>query len=333
MRILVLGGTVFLSRTIVEHALGRGHDVTCAARGSMPQPTGARFVRANRDTDDGLAPLVEERFDAVIDVARHPSHVRRALRALGENCPHWTFVSTVSVYADDATPRQRADTAQRRDPLPDDADETDPDNYGAAKVTCEDLVAAAGGEKAFTVRAGLIGGPRDPNNRFGYWPLRLSRGGEVLAPGTPDDLVQFIDVADLAAWIVTAAEQRIVGTYDGVAPPMLRGEFLSRIAEAIGVPAQLTWVGQDFLLAREVNPWSGPRSLPMWLPLPEYAGLMAHDVSTALAAGLTIRDLGESARTTLSWERDREARGAQAPVAGLTQDEEVALLRQWRDAM
>ena len=327
MRVLVLGGTVFLSRTIAELARDRGHDVTCAARGTAPPPPGTRFVRVDRDREDGLAPLAGEAYDVVIDVARRPSHVRRARRALAAQAGHWTFVSTLSVYADKATPHQD-ESAPLHDPLPPDADDTDMTRYGEAKVACENLVTEVFGDRAFTVRAGLIGGPRDPNNRFGYWPLRIRRGGEVLAPGSPDDPVQFIDVADLAAWILTGAEKGLGGTYNATGPVMPRGEFLRRIADAVGADCEFTWVDGDFLVEQQVNEWMGPRSLPMWLT-PEWGAVMAHDVSAAFAVGLTVRDLAETARTTLDWERGQVEAGSHTMAAGLTAEEEAEVLRAW----
>jgi nucleoside-diphosphate-sugar epimerase len=327
MRVLVLGGTVYLSRAIAELARDRGHEVTCAARGTSPAPTGTRFVRIERDAEDGLEPLAGESFDAVIDVARRPSHVRRALRALAAQAGHWTFVSTLSVYADKATLHQD-ESAPRLDPLPPDADDSDMTKYGEAKVACEDLVTEAFGDRAFTIRAGLIGGPGDPNNRFGYWPLRIWRGGEVLAPGSPDDLVQVIDVADLAGWIVAGAEKGLAGTYNATGPVMPRGEFLTRIAEAVGADCEFTWVDGDFLVAHGVEEWMGPRSLPMWLT-PEWGAVMAHDVSAAFVAGLTVRDLAETARTTLNWERGRVEAGSHTMAAGLTAEEEAEVLQAW----
>src|SRR6185436_13735043 len=208
MRLLILGGTQFLGRAIAVHAGAMGHDVTCAARGMAGAAAeGARFVRVDRDGPDGLAPLAGEAFDAVVDVSRHPGPVRRAVAALKHHAAHWTFVSTVSVYADNRTSGQRADTAPLRAPTTPEVEHCTEETYGAAKVACEQAV----GENAFICRAGLIAGPEDPTGRFTYWPVRLARGGEVLVPGTPDDAMQLIDVRDLARWIVHAAQSRLTG--------------------------------------------------------------------------------------------------------------------------
>src|SRR5690349_4964986 len=216
MRLLILGGTQFLGRAIAAHACASGHDVTCAARGiAGAAPPGARFIRIDRDDPEGLAPLAGEAFDAVVDVSRHPGPVRRAVEALKPRAGHWTFVSTVSVYADNGTPGQRADTAPLRAPTAPDVEHCTDETYGAAKVACEQAV----GANAFICRAGLIAGPEDPTGRFTYWPVRLARGGEVLVAASPDDAVQLIDVRDLARWIVLAAETGLTGTFDAIGPP------------------------------------------------------------------------------------------------------------------
>jgi nucleoside-diphosphate-sugar epimerase len=265
MRILVLGGSQFLGRAIAAHACAVGHDVTCAARGlAGPIAPGARLVRIDRDIADGLAPLAGETFDAVVDVSRHPGQVRRAVAALKRPGVHWTFVSTVSVYADNRTPGQRADTAPLREPIALDVEHSTDAIYGAAKVACEQAV----GGDAFICRAGLIAGPEDPTGRFAYWPARLARGGEVLAPGSPEDAIQFIDVRDLAQWILHAAEVRLTGIYDAIGPVRTRGESLAECASALNASCTFTWIDRPFLEAHDVRRWAGPRSLPLGFPCP-----------------------------------------------------------------
>ena len=321
MRLLILGGTQFLGRAIAAQAIAAGHDVTCAARGiTGAVAAGARLVRVDRDEPDGLAPLAGEAFDAVVDVSRHPGQVRRAVAALKPRAAHWTFVSTVSVYADNRTPGQRADTAPLKEPTAPEVEHSTEATYGAAKVACEQ----ATGENAFICRAGLIAGPEDPTGRFTYWPARLARGGEVLVPGAPDDAMQLVDVRDLAQWIVHAAQTGLVGTFDGIGPPLTRADFLAQCADPSGAPCTLTWVDRAFLESHDVRRWSGPRSLPLWVPLPEFAGFATRDTAAAHAAGLTVRPLAETARDTLSWMRT--AGGA---VTGLTADEESAVLAAW----
>jgi len=321
MRLLILGGTQFLGRAIAAHACAKGHDVTCAARGvAGAAAQGTRFIRVDRDDPDGLAPLEREEFDAVVDVSRHPGPVRRAVKALKHRAAHWTFVSTVSVYADNRTPGQRADTAPLRAPTAPEIEHCTEETYGAAKVACEQAV----GENAFIVRAGLIAGPEDPTGRFTYWPVRLARGGEVLVPGAPDDAVQLIDVRDLAQWIVLAAERRLTGTFDGIGPSFTRGEFMADCAAAVGASCTLTWADRAFLERHEIKRWTGPRSVPLWVPLPDFAGFNTRDTSLAHAVGLTVRPLAETARDTLAW-----ARATGASVTGLTADEESVTLEAW----
>jgi nucleoside-diphosphate-sugar epimerase len=321
MRLLILGGTQFLGRAIAVHACAMGHDVTCAARGvAGAAPSRARFIRVDRDEPDGLAPLAREEFDAVVDVSRHPGQVRRGIAALKHRVAHWTFVSTVSVYADNRTIGQRADAAPLRAPTAPEIEHSSEEIYGAAKVACEQAI----GENAFICRAGLIVGPEDPTGRFTYWPTRLDRGGEVLVPGTPDDAVQLIDVRDLAQWIVHAAQTRLTGNFDGIGPSVTRGQFLAGCADALGSSCTFTWVDREFLESHDIKRWSGPRSLPLWLPLPEFAGFNTRDTSPARESGLTARALEETARDTLFW-----ARAAGGPVTGLTADEEKAVLKAW----
>jgi hypothetical protein len=154
------------------------------------------------------------------------------------------------------------------------------------------------------------------------------RGGEVLAPGGPDEAVQLVDVRDLADWIVAAAGSGLVGAFDGIGPAMTRAAFQAGFAEGVGVPQKLTWVAQDFLVEREVAPWSGPRSLPFWLPLPQYAGFMDRDVTPSLAAGLRIRPLADTVRDTFDAIRDASHIDAKN---GLGIDEEAQLLREWHE--
>lgn len=320
MRILVLGGTVFLGRAVARQALAAGHDVTCAARGTSGDPVdGARFVTVDRSQPGGLGNL-EGTFDAVVDVARTPSHVRHMVAELAGRVGHLTFVSSCSVYADAATPDQTTATAPLLPPAPPDFDDpaAGAEEYGRCKVTCEQLVREAFPD-VFVNRAGLIVGPEDPTGRFDYWVARHARGGEILTPGDPDDRVQYVDVRDLADWTVRAAEEGLTGVFDGIGAPMTRREFHA----GFGGDGTLTWVSQDFLVAHDVRPWSGPRSLPLWLPLPEFAGFLTRDTTAALSAGLRTRPLPETAADTLAAFSDIRH------STGLTEEEEVALLREW----
>ena len=329
MKLLVLGGSVFLSRAVAEEAARRGHDVTAASRGVTGSvPDGVRHVVWDRaeavpeelvstgSTDGGA-------FDAVVDVARHPSYVRRAVAALPD--AHWVFVSTINVYPDNGTPGGTPETLALHEPVHTDEDvSSSPEMYGAMKVGCEQAV-LEGAASAMVVRPGLIVGPGDPTGRFSYWPARLAEGGEVIAPGDPDDPVQVIDARDLAAWIVDACETRTTGVFDGTCAPMSRREALEAMAAALEADVTFTWVDQEFLQAQQVEPWAGPRAIPLWLPMPEYAGMLAHDVTASYAAGLRTRPLGETARDTLAWLRAHP----DAPVSGIGRDDEAEVLAAW----
>jgi len=340
MKLLVLGGSVFLSRAVAEEAVRRGHEVTCACRGSSGSvPAGARHVVVDRSagpdalSGDRSAELGEA-YDAVVDVARHPSWVRAAVARFPG--AHWVFVSTINVYADDSTPGG-PDSLPLREPVHEDIDlREDPEAYGPMKVACEQAVLGGAGS-ATVVRPGLIVGPGDPSGRFTYWPARLADTGEhpeVLVPGSADDSVQVIDVRDLAAWLVTLAEERRRGTFDGTGLATTRAAFTDAVAAGareLGrhdpTSTTFTAVPQDFLLSHDVEPWTGPRSVPVWLPLPDHAGLMAHDVTASYDAGLVTRPLVETARDTLLW-LDAEP---DAPVTGWSRRDEATVLAAWHE--
>ncbi|HEY0640719.1 MAG TPA: NAD-dependent epimerase/dehydratase family protein [Pseudonocardiaceae bacterium] len=329
MRLLVLGGTVFVSKAVATAALRRGHTVVCAARGtSGAVPEGAELVRVDRtEGTAALAPLSGEHFDAVVDVATmDPPWVRDALEVVGPTARHWTFVSSMSVYADHGTPGQDAATAGVLPEVHERPAEVTPDAYGGAKVASENLVSSLFGGPAFLVRPGLIVGGGDVSDRHGYWPARFARaGGPVLVPEPVDDDVQFVDVRDLADWILLAAEERLAGTFDAVCGPTPRSEVLARTAAAVGAPdPDLVSASPEFLAEHTVSPWSGPRSLPLWAPGPEYAGFMRHDVSASLAAGLRIRPFEESATDALVTERELGL--DRTRHAGLSAAEEAELL-------
>ena len=216
MLLLVLGGTRFLSREVALQAVARGWDVSCACRGtSGPVPEGATHLPWDR-ADPPPAAVADGGWDAVVDVTRLPSQARTAVAATPY--AHWVFVSTISVYADNSSPA----TEPLLEPITTDVDlAVDPEAYGGMKVACEQAV-QSGATSSVVARPGLIVGPGDPTGRFAHWPQRLARGGEVLAPGRPEDVVQVIDVRDLAAWLLVLAEARTTGTYDAVGAGAVR---------------------------------------------------------------------------------------------------------------
>jgi 2'-hydroxyisoflavone reductase len=323
MRLLVLGGTVFLSKAVAEEAVRRGHDVTCACRGeSGSLPDGVTHLAWDRDQPAPEA-LTAGGYDAVVDVARHPSRVRSAVAALPD--AHWVFVSTISVYSDNAVPGGRPGVTPELEPIHEDVDlRENMEAYGPMKVACEQTV-LEGAASAMVIRPGLIVGPGDPSGRFTYWPLRLRDGGEVLAPGAPDDTVQVIDVRDLASWIVDSAEARRTGVVDGIGPVQRFADLLDDVAVGVGATPSYTWVDQEFLTEQGAQPWAGPDSLPLWLPRPDYDGMLAHDAELPRAAGLSTRSVAESARDTLAWVDATP----DAVQTGITREREQELLTAW----
>ena len=330
MRLLVLGGTRFLGRATAAHAVAAGHQVTCAARGtSGPVATGAELVRVDRSVPDGLAPLDGRSFDAVVDVSSVPSQVRQAVTALAGRVGHWTCVSTISVYADLSAPGGRPDNTPVLPAAPPEMDDptAGDEEYGRCCVACEQAVTGSG-RPALVCRPGLIVGLGDPSDRFTYWPVRFARPDRpVLPPGRPDDPVQWIDVRDLAGWLVRSAEAGLTGTYEATGAPVPRAEFLAGIATGVGGAPELVWVDPQFLLDHGVQPWSGPRSLPLWLPLPEYSGMLSRDIGPAVSAGLTFRQLADTARDTLAW---YTVRGDSNLKSGLAAADEADVLEAWR---
>lgn len=329
MRLLVLGGTAWLGGEVVRHALVAGHAVTCLARGKAGAVRpGATLVTADRSQPDAYRGVMDADWDAVVDVSRQPGQVRDACAALASRARHFVFVSSGNVYADHSRPGED-ESAALLPPLAGDVMESMA-TYGEAKVACEQhVVRAFGRERATLVRAGLIGGPGDIFDRSGYWPLRFARaaaaGRAVLVPGAPQQPTQLVDVRDLAAWIVHVAEHRVPGAFNAAGPVVPLAGHLAVARDVAGHAGPLRSAASDWLLAHEVAPWMGPRSLPLWLPDPAYAGFSARSVRAAFAAGLAPRPLAETLRDTLAWELSRDPQ-PQPRRAGLADDDEAALL-------
>lgn len=331
MRILILGGTAWLGGHLARTALDRGHEVTCLARGEAGGvPTGATLVRADRTRPEAYAEVSTQTWDAVVDVTWQPGFVRSATAALAGRVGHWVYVSSCSVYAGHDTPGAD-ETADLLPAL--ESDTAERETYGEAKVGCETLLREAVGEQHCTLaRAGLIGGPGDHSGRTTYWPARFaapaSADGAVLVPDTPDLASQIIDVRDLAAWLVHCAQERVAGAYNVSGESIPLPEHLDAARRVAGHTGPLVPVGQDWLVEHEVEPWAGPRSLPLWLPLPEYAGFAARDVGAAVAAGLRLRPLADTLADGLAWVRGSTVEPGRVvgPGAGLTDDEERDLL-------
>ncbi|MGG5258519.1 NAD-dependent epimerase/dehydratase family protein [Phycicoccus avicenniae] len=328
MRLLVLGGTAFLGREVARAGLAAGHDVTCVARGESGAPAdGARLVTADRSAP-GLGGVEDERWDAVIDVARDPGQVARAVEALRGRVGHWGFVSTGNVYADHSVPGADESTPLLA-PLESGGDE--PDEYGGKKVACErSVLDGIGAERVLVARAGLLGGPGDTSGRTGWWPWRLAHPavpGEVLVPDALGEPAQVLDARDLAAWLVRCGEAGTTGVVDAVGPTTTLGGVLAAAREASGSGARAVAADPAWLSEQGVGPWMGPRSLPLWLPFPEYAGFAARTGEAARALGLTTRPLVDTLLDVLRYEEERPA--DEPRRTGLEDDDERALLTAW----
>lgn len=332
-RILVLGGTGFLGPHFVGAALARGHAITLYHRGK----TGAdlfpnvEHVKGDRESGD-LSALKGREFDVVVDTSGYvPSHVEQSATMFASTAKHYVFVSTVSVYDESGDAKKElgedapllviADAeAQKartiREAVP---------NYGAMKARCEQAAEKAMPGRVCNIRPGLIVGPRDTSDRFTWWPVRMDRGGEILAPGDRDAVVQMIDARDLAEWMLRCVEQRTVGVfnavgYDGV---VTMEEVLYGCKCATSTPGSVTWVDEEFLAENQVGPWM---QMPLWIPRD---GRRVYANALARKEGLRFRPLADTIRDTLQWAKtERGNRPFQR--TGLSTEREAELLGLWR---
>jgi 2'-hydroxyisoflavone reductase len=342
MKLLILGGTRFLGRHLVESALGRGHEVTMFNRGRLNPELFPEVERLSGDRDGQLDALRGRSWDAVVDTSGYlPRVVRDSARLLADAAGHYTFVSSISVYSDTRAPgvdegrdvaRITDEELREAEALPQSELLSAPffwERYGALKALCE---RAAEGEmpgRVLNVRAGLIVGPHDYSDRFTYWPRRVAEGGDVLAPGDPARPVQFVDARDLADWLVLAAESGVAGTFNATGPDyaLTLGRFLEECDAATGAGANFVWADEKFLLEAGVKPWV---ELPLWMDSSDEDTryFQAVSVERAVAAGLAFRPLAETVRDTLAWDLARPA-GAERR-AGLARGRESEVLAAWR---
>jgi len=378
-RILILGGTGFLGPKTIAAAVARGHSVTIFNRGKreklLPLEVQVDHLYGNRDPDlpaddekgpdgkllhpdstpKGLEQLKGRKFDVVIDNSGfYPRHVKASAELLAPNAGQYIYISSISAYGEN--PASGGDETTKLATLTDPTVETMGDqfqNYGGLKVLCEQAAAAAFPGKATIVRPGFIVGPGDPTDRFTYWPVRIAKGGEVLAPGKPDDPTQWIDVRDLAAWLVKLAEDGTVGTFTAVGPnpPAAWGSVLDECVKAGGNKATLTWVPADWIA--KTAPGDQDPGFPIWVdPTGDQAGFHKWSNARATAAGLTLRPVNETIKAILEWypgEIERrvrvtkelveqaKAKGTPPPPgdpsqlrAGPTEKVEAELLAKWK---
>ncbi|HEY3312356.1 MAG TPA: SDR family oxidoreductase [Anaerolineales bacterium] len=329
MNILIIGGTRFVGRYLVETALARGHTVTLFNRGRSGPALFPQVETILGDREQDWEKLSGQRWETVIDTCGYlPRVVALTTGVLKDTVERYVFISSISVYAE--TGKIGID---ERHPLAalegGNPEEFTAENYGPLKVLCEKTVASAFPGRSLVVRPGLIVGPHDHSDRFTYWPARVARGGEVLAPDNPLVPVQLIDVRDLADFTLRLVEKERTGIYNATGPdyPLTIGALLEACKQVSASDAQFTWAPLSFLTANNVQPWS---DLPVYLPdTPDQAGMLRVLVDKAIAAGLTFRPLEQTIGDTLAWAQtlpaDREWR------AGLKPEREaqlLALLRQ-----
>ena len=313
MKLLVLGGTQFLGRAVVEAALEHGHEVTLFNRGAtnpelFPE---VEKVRGDRAVD----PIPSGQWDAVVDTWDGvPGVVQISAEALRDSVGLYLFVSSISVYKNF---REGPSEESERVKL---GEEHPSENYGPLKALCEDVVTEVYDGRALIVRPGLIVGPYDPTGRFTYWPHRVARGGEFIVPAPAGWQVQFVDARDLGAWMVDLCERRESCAFNATDPGVSWSELVESCLRVTGSDGQPAWIDRDWLAEQGVGEWM---ELPMWLHDSELVGMLRADVSRALAAGLTFRPLDDTVRGTLE-------HAEMTDDAGLRPERERELLEAWR---
>jgi len=313
MRLLVLGGTEFVGRHIVEAAVASGHGVTVFHRGRTEPGDLPPVEHVHGDRDGGLGALAGRTFDAVVDVCGYqPRVVRLSVGALADAVERYCFISSESVYAEPLPP-----VVTEEAPLATLGAAEGPWGwYGPLKVLCERVVTARFGERALLVRPGYVVGPHDPTDRFTSWVRRVARGGAILAPGDGSDHVQFVDGRDLGAFVVRLLEQGASGPFNVDGPPMTMAELLAAIARACGTAPRVVWLPPELVRERHLE-----EAFPMWEG--PALGASVIDTSRARAAGLVTRPVEETVADTLAWDR---ARGLPPLRAGLDPEREARLL-------
>jgi 2'-hydroxyisoflavone reductase len=305
MKILILGGTKFLGRHLVDAALRRRHEVTLFNRGLTDPNLFPDLETILGDRGQDIEKLSGREWDAVVDVAGYvPRIVRMSAQALEKGIKRYVFISSISVYAD--FKKAGMDESYPVGKLEDGSvEEITGETYGPLKALCEKTVQEVYGDRALLIRPGLIVGPHDPTDRFTYWPMRVKRGGDMLAPGKPQTPIQIIDVRDLAEFIVKLIEDGASGVYNATGPDheLFMGEFLDACKLVSGSVAAFHWTSEEFLKEHDVQPWS---DMPVWIPdTDEETGFSRVDISKAVKAGLKFRPLEETIRDTIAWAETR----------------------------
>ncbi len=337
LNLLILGGTGFLGPHIVRRAVERGHAMTLFNRGKSNPNLFPGLQKLVGDRNAGeLDALKGRKFDAVIDTSAYvPDHVTATALMLGEHAQQYVLLSSCSVYADTSKPN--IDETAPVIELTDEVVATMKTiresiaHYGGMKARCEQAAEQAMPGRVTNIRPGLIVGPGDYSDRFTYWPVRIERGGEVLAPGDGSDPIQYIDARDLADWIIHALEQRIMGVFNAITPAgwFNTAEMLYGIKGAFWTDTRFTWVDAEFLETQGIQPWS---HMPVWIPAEgEYAGFHLQSADKIVTAGMTYRPLADTAQATVAWQKaERPADYAFGERAGISQAKEAELLAAWK---
>ena len=341
MKLLILGGTRFLGRHLVAAGVARGHEITLFNRGNYAIDAfdQVETIRGDRHTD--LAKLRGRRWDAVIDTSGHlPRAVRAAAEILSDSVQRYVFFSSQNAYASVSVPgvdetfplaTLTSEQLDRANAIDTSGQPSYAELYGGLKALCERAAEEAMPNRVLVIRPGLIVGPYDYSDRFTYWPVRVARGGEVLAPARPERFIQFIDVRDLAEWTIRMVEGQKAGAYNahGVPGTLTMGHLLEECKQVSDSDATFTWASEEFLLQEKVAAWS---EMPLWLPeeaAPHLKGFMFINPAKAIAAGLNFRPLRDTIRDTLRWYQT--SRGHEPLKAGLDNVKEQALLSKWHE--
>lgn len=339
LRILILGGTGFIGPYQVRYAVERGHHVTVFNRGQRESDLPAAVEHLRGDRNDDLSALKGRDWDVVIDnPTTLPFWVRDAASLLRDHADHYIFISTISVYSDFSTPGMDETTPLAEytgdDPMAETLETFRASQgrlYGPLKALSEQEAERWFPGRTTVIRPGLIVGPNDPSDRFTYWPVRVARGGEVLAPGTSADPVQVIDARDLSEWTIRMAERKATGIYNATGPArtMGIGQMLRAMEPLAREPVSFTFVDADFLASQQVRPWS---DMPAWVPADGPSpGLLQVSIRRALDQGLTYRPIADTARDTLAWFRSLPAERQANLMAGLSAEREAEVLRAWHE--
>ncbi len=325
MNILVIGGTRFVGRTLVETAIGQGHSLTLFNRGKSNPDLFPDTERITGDRDNDIELLKGRKWDVAVDTCGYvPRIVKKSAEILKDSVNQYIFISTLNVYADFS--KRGIDENSPLGKMEDEkVEDVTGETYGPLKVLCEKVVREIYPERSTTLRCGLIVGPYDPTDRFTYWPARVQRGGEILCPSPPHMQVQFIDARDLADFILWSAEKKKFGEYNTTGPEkeLTMQEFLDRCNAQTENKASMTWVSEEFITSNEVG------HIPMWTPK-DWRGIFEVNVTKGIRAGLKFRPIDKTITETLAWHATRPA--DYEMKVGLKPEKEIDLLAKWHDS-